>query len=89
MSDDNAAVAVGGGLFALPDTEKLEILSSKDATAIYLDFYVTFPRQTTATAVRVSLRRDQAAQLLSNMTGLNQALGFRSPGEPVAPMTRQ
>jgi hypothetical protein len=81
--------SVGGGLFTLPPTEKIDILSSKDASEIYLDFYVTFPGETSATAVRVSLRRDQAAQVLANMTGLNQALGFLSGGVSLVPPTRQ
>jgi hypothetical protein len=89
MAKGQMGIGTGCGLVTLPPIEKIDILSSTDVTEIYLDFYVTFPGEPVASAVRASLRRDQAAQLLANLTGLNQAIGFLSPGAPPAPPTRQ
>jgi hypothetical protein len=89
MAKGQMGAGTGGGLVTLPPTEKIDILSSKDVTEIYLDFYITFPGESAASAVRVSLRRDQAAQLLTNLTGLNPAIGFLSPGASPGPQTQQ
>lgn len=70
---------VGGGLMPLPDTENIEVLSTQSGAWIGLDFHVTFPNETTATVVRVSLNPGQAGRLLVLLSGMHKQFGFPLP----------
>jgi hypothetical protein len=85
MSEQQGGPAgMGGGLMELPDTEKVEVLSTKNGDWIGLDFHVTFPQETSATVVRVSLPLDQAGLLLALLADMQQQLGFPLPAGKIS-----